>query len=283
MPAVAKVVLKQHRIELGIATLLALAVAVGAALLAALEMEGSPYAEQLLRIMGWLPFGLGLLVGVPIVSRELESRTAQLAWSLDGSRVRWLGRQAMAILPILLIAAALAGFGTSTLVGRFEDFAEPAFFMIGTYGVPAVARVLAGFGLGLAFGSLVGRGLPAFVLGAIAAMLLASLVTSARGAWLETQGPLLPMDGATQVIQTEPAMLAPDGTLLTLDAAITRVPAGVAEPEVWLEENGYSWSGFGVAKEVAMGWASYDAAIFVLVGLVTAGCAVWLVNERRPT
>ena len=37
-----------------------------------------------------LPFVVGILLGVPIVGRELELRTAALAWSLSGDRRRWL-------------------------------------------------------------------------------------------------------------------------------------------------------------------------------------------------
>lgn len=282
MLAGARVILKRHRAELGLATLLALSVALTAPLLATTQMESSGLAEQLLRIMGVLPFGLGLLTGIPIVSRELESRTAQLAWSLDGSRVRWLTRQIVAVLPPLLIAAALAAFGTSILVAQFDAFAEPEFFMIGSYGLPAVARTFAAFGLGLLLGVLVGRALPALVVGLVALWLVASLVTSARGAWLSEQGPLLPMEGEAQVIQTDWAMLTPDGSQLTFDAAHARVPEGVSDPDVWLEGQGYQWYGLGIAKNVAMGWAWYDASIFVLVGLMTAGGAVWAVNERRP-
>jgi hypothetical protein len=53
-------------------------------------------------IMGALPFLLGLLGGVPIVSREIEARTAQTAWSLNPSRSRWLRRQ---VAPVLLLLA----------------------------------------------------------------------------------------------------------------------------------------------------------------------------------
>ncbi len=91
------------------------------------------------------------------------------------------------------------------------------------------------------------------------------------------------MEGEAQVIQTDWAMLAQDGSQLTFDAALARVPEGVSDPDVWLEEQGYQWYGLGIAKDVAMGWAWYDASIFLLVGLTTVGGAVWAVNECRPT
>lgn len=48
--------------------------------------------------------------GVPIVARELEARTAQTAWSLSGSRLRWLLRQ---MAPILILLGVTVSFGDS--------------------------------------------------------------------------------------------------------------------------------------------------------------------------
>jgi hypothetical protein len=37
-----------------------------------------------------LPFAAGLILGAPMAARELEHRTAHLAWPMARSRVRWL-------------------------------------------------------------------------------------------------------------------------------------------------------------------------------------------------
>ena len=128
MLAAARVTLKQHRFEISVAALAAVAAAV-LGLSIAIRMDAlhvsqacidSVFASQdgsgigqeclsLVRagsgilggtylngegslpvsVMGALPFLVGLLGGVPIVARELEAGTAQTAWSLNGSRVRW--------------------------------------------------------------------------------------------------------------------------------------------------------------------------------------------------
>ena len=36
------------------------------------------------------PFAVGLFLGVPVVAREVEGRTAPIAWTLSRSRLRWL-------------------------------------------------------------------------------------------------------------------------------------------------------------------------------------------------
>jgi hypothetical protein len=57
-----------------------------------------------------LPSVLGLLGGVPIVWRELETRTAQTAWSLSPSRLRQLAHQISSIglvLGVVMVFAAV--------------------------------------------------------------------------------------------------------------------------------------------------------------------------------
>jgi len=64
---------------------------------------------RVLEAMRILPFGVGLLMGVPIVAREIESGTAQTTWSLNASRWRWLARQTVAVgVPAVLAVAAAA-------------------------------------------------------------------------------------------------------------------------------------------------------------------------------
>ena len=39
------------------------------------------------------PFGMGALLGAPLVAREIDAGTAQIAWSLSTSRPWWLARR----------------------------------------------------------------------------------------------------------------------------------------------------------------------------------------------
>jgi hypothetical protein len=80
----------------------------------ALAVDG----EKLFMAMKILPFGVGLLAGVPIVARELEMRTAQTAWSLNGSRLRWLIRQVAPIGGVVALAIAVRGGGCDRDPGR---------------------------------------------------------------------------------------------------------------------------------------------------------------------
>lgn len=55
--------------------------------------ETQSIATNLMNVAWVAPFGLGVILGAPIVAREIDGGTAQLAWSLSRSRVSWLLRR----------------------------------------------------------------------------------------------------------------------------------------------------------------------------------------------
>jgi hypothetical protein len=61
------------------------------------------------------PFVLGLFLGVPLVAREIEGRTTSIAWTLSGSRRRWLVHRAAPVVVIVVLAALLVGIGGEVL------------------------------------------------------------------------------------------------------------------------------------------------------------------------
>lgn len=230
-----------------------------------------------------LPFAVGLIGGVPIVSRELEERTASVAWSLSGSRVSWLGRQVAPIGVLLTTAIAFPAFASAMIADERAVIGEQAFQDIGAYGVPAVARAVGAFSLGLFLGVVLGRAVPALILAAGIAGLLFLVSTEARVAWLAQQSPVVVVDAPVDVILIGRTLVDPHGSQLTFEAAMQLAPEGEADAMDWLEENGYRWLGLAVPSEVAMAWTGYETALFTLVG--AAGCAgtLLLVNRRRPS
>ena len=52
--------------------------------------EPTQTAQLLLRLSELAPFAVGILLGAPLVAREIDGRTAQLAWTMSRSRTRWL-------------------------------------------------------------------------------------------------------------------------------------------------------------------------------------------------
>jgi len=342
MFAAARVTIKQHRFEVAVAALAAVAAsALGASIALridaldvspdcldrvlasqdgfsagqecfALVRQGSGILGETfltgegtvaLSIMGVLPFVLGLVGGVPIVARELEARTAQTAWTLSASRVRWLAHQVAPIAIVLGAVMFLAALAAEPVADASVAWGRSASSLIGLHGPLAVARAFAAFGLGLMLGALLGRSLPALILGIAISVALLFAVGMLRDAWTASLEPgvIAEISPDTGEFQLEPRALTtgwgvvtPDGTLLSSDeareiATAAGVPAAPADDVqdipalTWYEENGYVLLPTGVSDEMALGWAPYDGLIFGLVGAISIGVTVVVVNRRRPT
>ena len=125
---------------------------------------------------GYVKAGLGLLVpivglilGVPIVAREVELRTTSLAWSLALHRGRWLLSR---LLPMLALATAgfvILGWAGSGLFKAMEvGPVSPSLTEVASQGPTLVARGLMALGVAVLAGAVVGRTMPALLLAAIA-------------------------------------------------------------------------------------------------------------------
>jgi hypothetical protein len=334
--AAARVTLKQHRFEVGAGFLAALVAGISALVvvyrLNSLEVpfscidgwlgradgpEGAGpcaalmrpwtsvlYEEgnRILEAMRVLPFAVGLLAGVPIVAHELEARTAQTAWSLEGSRVRWLVRQVAPILLVLGVAVGFAAVAIAILDTYKVASGDFAFFDLGLYGPLLVLRAFCAFGVGLMIGALLGRTLPASVLGAALALALALAVGAARDRWLWAL-PAVPIATVSADRNAEPQMLprmlstdwgylTPDGRMISNEEGLALVPPEIAandspvQPvasDEWLSGRGYTLLPLGVSDEMALAWAPYEALIFGLVGSLSIATTIVVVDRRRPT
>jgi len=246
-------------------------------------------AGKLLAAMAVLPFVVGLLAGVPIVGRELESRTAQTAWSLSGSRLRWLLRQLAPIVILVGVAITFAAFAASVLEATREPWYHSGFSDVALHGPPVIARAFGALGLGLLIGASLGRTLPAFIVGAILSLMLVYVAGAARYSWLDMQDPVIIGDSSVgqpadfHGLITAQVWLTPQGTQLGWDEVTARVPAGVSEPDGWLYDNGYKLIDLGLNEEVLLGWAQYEVLIFGLVGFASLAAGIVVVNRRRPT
>lgn len=120
-----------------------------------------------------LPFVVGLLLGVPIVGRELELRTAALSWSLTGDRVSWLLARFLPVLGLALVGLIVAALAVAEMAraahpwnymgpGRIPNLTE-----LGSEGPTLVGRGIMALGIALLAGALIGRTLPAFAAAAI--------------------------------------------------------------------------------------------------------------------
>ncbi|MDQ2966083.1 MAG: hypothetical protein M3R57_09580, partial [Chloroflexota bacterium] len=178
-------------------------------------------AGKVLAAMAVLPIVAGLLAGVALVGRELESRTAQTAWGLAASRRRWFARQLWPILVVLGVTVTFAALAVGVLETTRRIISSYPFMDLGLFGPIVVARAFAALGIGLFVGAALGRTLPAFIIGAVLSVLLVSTAGSASYQWASSQ-PRVVLAGpdAETGMSFGSVWQAPDARFLTEDLVL---------------------------------------------------------------
>ena len=131
---------------------------------------------QLLLLL--VPLVAGIIVGAPLVAREIEQGTAPLSWALSGSRRRWLLGKVLAGVLLLAPLMLAVGLAANVLEGALNPGPDP-YASFSNYlgrGVIDVFWALAAFAGTFALGTMLGRTLPAVVLALVVCFF-------ARGAW----------------------------------------------------------------------------------------------------
>ncbi|GAA0474844.1 transporter [Actinoplanes capillaceus] len=252
------------------------------------------YVENLLAAFYLVPVVIGAFLGAPLLARELEDGTWQLAWTQAVPRMRWLAAKLAALAGVTVTLTALF---TAVLTWFRQPFdAWEGRFQYDAFdleGLVPVAYALFAFGVATAAGAILRRGLPAFGV-AFGAFLAArmSVALLARPAY------------ATPLTAMEPV---PAGG--SKDQAV----AGVAD---WMIEHGYadatgrrlSWTEyyaldaaadragtnlnqflhaqgiqqFEVYHPAGRFWTFQliEAAVFAAVAAVLIGVVVWRVRRR---
>lgn len=158
------------------------------------------------------PFVLGLILGPPLVGREIEGRTAPIAWTLSGSRWRWLALRAGPVVLFVLVAVALLGLAGTTLTEQLAG-GEPGFNPVVPPLPLEVARGGLALAMGLLAGTLIGRTFPAVLATALALVVLMAATSIGIDAWMAAEARPVPqafgMAGASKIYETG---LRDDGT-----------------------------------------------------------------------
>ena len=230
------------------------------------------------------PFLLGLFLGIPIVAREVEQRTASLAWSLSRSRRRWLLQRAAPILIVVAVASLAAGVAGEVLTHAMpsSEGAEIGFTDYGMRGPLLAVRGVAVFGIALALGTLVPRQLPALLLaGALTLGLFVGVQLFMQDLMRREAVPMTSEEqqqGATQMIFDSALRVDATGELISYDdyyrdhpeAMQAGFPPGVTPMEYAVPGSRY---GDFVLRE---------SAILGAVALLAFGTTALVVSRRRP-
>jgi hypothetical protein len=123
-------------------------------------------------LTGFVPLAAALLIGVAVVGRELERGTTRLAWALTPSRMHWLAHRLVPVLVFVTIVGLVLGAAADRWLAASEPGVDPAnaFAGFGQRGPVLAARAVFVFALAVAVGAVIGRALPAVILGGIIAI-----------------------------------------------------------------------------------------------------------------
>ena len=251
------------------------------------------YVENLLAAFYLVPVVIGAFLGAPLLARELEDGTWQLAWTQAVPRMRWLAAKLGALAGVTVV---LTGMFTAVLTwfrqpfdaweGRFSD----AFDLEGL--VP-VAYALFAFGVATAAGAILRRSLPAFgvAFGAfLAARMSVALVARPAYATPLTTMEAIPVGGSED--QAVPSVADwtiehgyADATGRKLTSTEYYDLAGAADRagtnlNQFLHERGIQQ--FGVYHPADRFWTFQliEAALFAAVAAVLIGVVIWRVRRR---
>lgn len=246
--------------------------------------------------LSWLaPFAMGLVLGVPLVSREVEHRTAAIAWTMSRSRTRWLaGRAAFLILVmvVLLIVVAVAGeaLASATMPAQHLD---RDFAWYGRRGALIVVRGLASLGIGVLIGAWLGRVLPALLVAVFASLVVFSAISLGMDRWIEGDAIIQKFDadraGGRQLGQR---VLLPSGELVDNGELLRRGLAYEAIVDDLLyakpEDIGHPDRIVGYDRYLVVPGSRYPQIVLREAGVVggtavlLALAATFIVSRRRP-
>ncbi len=164
-----------------------------------------------------LPWAAAVILGVPVIGREVERGTARLAWSLTASRVRWFVLRVIPIIGVLAIIAFVAGIAEDRFLGVVRvtetDLAN-SFEAFGLRGVLIAARALLVFAIAVLAGTVIGRVLPALIVAAVLGSVAIVGTVTIHEAILDGEAVWLAGEYATGDYFVEQGYRLADGTIV---------------------------------------------------------------------
>lgn len=244
-------------------------------------------AAPMTMAVGFVPFAVGILLGAPLVARELEHRTAPLAWSLASSRVGWLLGRVVPVAVLLTVALLLLGQANESALAGL-DGEELGFRQFGLFGPIVAARGLGVFALGVVVGLVAGRVLPAILMTAGLTIGLVLVITYSSSELQRAQAEWQVMrDGDWETVH----MMWDSGfrsestsEIMTYQEAYERYPDelnAMTDPNDALE--GWEPAALFLPADRFDDFVLMESGVYVLVLVVAGLFALVLVRVRRPT
>ena len=225
------------------------------------------------------PYLAGVLLGGPVIARELERGTARLAWSLGPSRPRWYAQRVLPVIATTIAACLVIGLAGERIVAVFAPGVDLAnsFVQFHQRGVLIATSGFLIASVAIAIGALVGRTMPTLILALVlgGASLLA--ITEVDHRLLAGEAIPLP-DNSQNDYQIDSRFQLPDGRLVTWDEL------NAIDPTAMTSEFGpqYPWVAIGIPGSRYREVEAREAVAEVLAGLAFLGLGAIVVSRRRP-
>jgi len=257
----------------------------GSPTVACLQLEGvgrwaTRIASMSSQLAGFFPFLAGLLLGAPLIARELDKGTARLAWSLGPSRRRWYVQRVAPILVVVALTAMTIGIVSEQLTALFAPGVDLANSFIGfhTRGVLLATSALLIASVAAAVGSIVGRQIPTLVLALLLGGVTLLAIAEVDGKMLA--GETIRLTGENQfgndLIVGEGRFELPDSRLVTFDELVAIDPSIL---EVGFD---YPYVQFGIPRERYREIETREALAQVALSVGFLGAGAFVVSRRRP-
>ena len=175
------------------------------------------------------PFIAGLVLGAPLVAREIDRGTARLAWSLSPSRLRWYVHRVAPVLVVLGATAMVIGVVADRLLAAVitdEDLANSFMGFHGRGVLIATGTLLIG-STAIAVGAVLGRTMQTLLLSLVLGGLLLTAVSEVD------QKVFMPNETVVDAsnnysdrnLYIDSRFQLPDGTLATWDQLVAIDPS----------------------------------------------------------
>jgi hypothetical protein len=251
------------------------------------QTHGGPVA-MVQALTDWVPYGVGMLLGIPMVAREVEHRTALIAWPLAGSRLRWLAWRAVPVIFAGLALVTVLAAAVEQMDQAYLPKSDLGFLRYDGRGLPLVMRALVALLLGVGVGALVGRLLSGLLIGIGLSVALSVGLSLVLDRWVpsaEMSTEQSPESGGTSnPLTTELRYRLPDGSLVSAEEGEVLVEAayedsGGEEPDpdtlpqaVFYGISADRYGEVVVRESLALG----------VLAAALGGAAAVVVRRRRP-
>ncbi len=237
--------------------------------------------------IGFVPYLAGLVLGIPLVAREVEHRTAPMAWSLSGSRLRWLAWRVAPLLVLTVVPISILAVAADQMDHAYLPHSDIGFVQYDARGVPLVMRFVLVLAAGVVIGAILGRVLPGLLVGIGVCVAISMALSWALPHWV----PSTELAAADSVQSGQPGSLntdlrfrMPDGTWIDNQAAEELIYAANATGESALPDPSTVPHEvfFGIAANRYPDVLTRETAVIglAIVGMGAAGAFV--IGRRRP-